>query len=451
MNRVRVGSAAVLGIALALAGCVSVDSDLQGLRDAVTRGDPSSAVAAATQLAEHSVYSKNLGCVEAGRACMLAGDMSAAEGWFRKAVDSAIDRKESSPKLKLGDAANTALAATITDDRTREYYLEPYELNLALEYGIFAQLFSGRREDALVDARLSVYVQDSLAETYGADLEKDKAGDGQAEKASGDICEDADDSLAAMMAASRNSWENPVLWYLTGVLFEADGDRDFAWASYRKAAACRPGNPVFAAAAKRAGQAQVTPRKDAAKLVVIYEEGLVPLRESLKIPVPIYTAMSIDIPMYGDKSAYAPGAFAVSGTDRLVAGHPALDVRSLAARDLSERMPGVVARNITRGLAAAGAQAAVNCSNGNEYARLAVFAANAVAAAIRRADTRSWVTLPDGQQIWEEDAMKPGDYAIGVDAGGVNVQIPVSLRPGKTHFVWVARQGATVIYKETEL
>ena len=427
---------------VALVGCVSVDEDARAAREAVRAGAPAQAVAWAETVAAESVYSKSLGTVEAGRLALLAGDSAKAERWFRAAVDSAVDRKESSPDIKLGDVGNTALAATVTDDRTRTYYLAPYEINLALGYGILAELMNGKREDALVDARLAVYIQDSLAKTYGADLQKAAASsDAQATSAGARVCADQSAALREMMAATRNSWENPVLWWLTGALFEADGETEMAGQSYRKAAACRPDNPVFAKAAARADANVRTPARGCAKLLVLYEEGLVPQREALKIPVPIYTAMSIDIPTYGDKTAYRPNAVAISGVTNLVAAAPALDVRALAARDLDERLPGVVVRNITRAAVQAGAQAAVNAS-GNEYAQLAVFAANAVVSAVRRADTRSWVTLPDGQQVWSEDAMPPGAYKLGVAVNGRTISVPVTLAAGDVKLVWIADCGA---------
>ena len=427
---------------VALVGCVSVDEDARAAREAVRAGAPAQAVAWAETVAAESVYSKSLGTVEAGRLALLAGDSAKAERWFRAAVDSAVDRKESSPDIKLGDVGNTVLAATVTDDRTRTYYLAPYEINLALGYGILAELMNGKREDALVDARLAVYIQDSLAKTYGADLQKAAASsDAQTTSAGARVCADQSAALREMMAATRNSWENPVLWWLTGALFEADGETEMAGQSYRKAAACRPDNPVFAKAAARADANVRTPARGCAKLLVLYEEGLVPQRESLKIPVPIYTAMSIDIPTYGDKTAYQPNAVAISGVTNLVAAAPALDVRALAARDLDERLPGVVVRNITRATVQAGAQAAVN-ANGNEYAQLAVFAANAVVSAMRRADTRSWVTLPDGQQVWSEDAMPPGAYKLGVAVNGRTISVPVTLAAGDVKLVWIADCGA---------
>jgi len=197
---------------------------------------------------------------------------------------------------------------------------------------------------------------------------------------------------------------------------------------------------VFVADVARADADSRTPAPDKAKLVVIYEEGLIPMRESLKIPVPIYTGMSIDLPMYSRKSAYAPGTVSVSGIDKPVAASPALDIRALAVRDLDERLPGVVVRNITRAAVQAGAQTAVNLA-GNDYAKLAMFIGNAVVSMVRRSDTRSWVTLPDGQQIWEEVAMKPGNYKLGVSANGRTVTVPVSLKAGETHLLWIADDG----------
>ena len=435
-------ASALLAVA-ALAGCVSVDAEVRRARENVLAGAPAAALAWGENLATNSVYSKNLGVVEAGRLALLAGDTAKAENYFRAAIDAAIDRKEATPVIKLGDVGNTALAATVTDDRTRNYYLAPYEINLALEYGILAQLANGRRDDALVDARLAVYVQDSLAETYGADVASRAAGGGKEAVAGGRVYASQSAALQEMMASTRNSWENPVLWWLTGALFEANGELEMAWQSYRKAAACRPDNAVFAAEAARADAGGRALAAGHATLLILYEEGLVPMRQSVKIPVPLYTAMAIDIPTYADKSPFAPGAVAISGVDHPASAAPALDVRALAARDLDEQLPGVIARNISRAAVQAGAQAAVNAA-GNEYAQLAVLAVNAIASSVRRADTRSWATLPDGQQVFADRAMAPGAHRIGVLTMGRQIEIPIELRPGETKLVWIADCGNLV-------
>ena len=427
-----------LSAALAFCGCVSVDKDAKGAIDAMRLGDDTKAIAWSDDLADDSTYSKNLGLVESGRSHMLAGESRAASARFRAAVDSAVERSETAPKMKMSDWGNTALSATITDDRTRQYYLPPYEINLALEYGIISQLIAGMREDALVDARLSVYVQDTLAETCGADLAKEPEG---ANDTTRSITAEQTANLEEMIAATRNSWENPALWWLTGVMFEANGELDMAWQSYRKAAAIKPENPYFTADAARADGA-ATPSRDKAKLVVVYDQGFVPMRESLEIPLPIYTGFAIQIPKYPSE-AFAENRVTVGGSAGEKAAAPAVDIRSLAARDLKEQLPGIITRNVTRAAVQAAAQASVNAA-GNNYAKIAVFAGNVIVSALRSADTRSWRTLPASQQIWCDAEMSPGTYDIRININGRTVTAKVPLAAGETRLLWIADCGATV-------
>lgn len=405
-------------------GCVTEDGDAKEAVLAMETGNSLHAVEWSEKLATKSHYSKTLGMVEAGRVNMLAGRWPQAEGWFRQAIDTAVDRKEAQPKLKLGDLANTALAGTITDDRTREYYLHPYEINLALQYGIIAQLVNGRREDALADARLSIYIQNALADEYGADVLKST---GPADSNARTIYDEQSGNLDELVAASSNSWENPVLWWLSGVMLDQNGETDLALSSYRKAQALSPGNPYVM---------QRAPARDKARLVVIYDQDFVSRRKSLKVPVPVYTAMSIDIPQYED-APYVQDRVWVAGSEGESPMTPTLNVQSLAARDLKEQLPGIITRNVTRAVTAAAAQAAVNAA-GNEYAQLAVLGANAIAMAIRRADTRSWVTLPMGEQIWSDNNMEPGEYEIGIRVNGAVYTQKVSLAAGKTRLLYVS-------------
>ena len=430
------------GVALLLAGCLSYDESAANAVAALQAGDADTALSWSEDLAG-SRRSSRLGEVESGRICLLSGDSAQAEERFRKAIDSAIDRKEKDPVIKLGDAVGTAMAATVTDDWSMEYYLSPYELNLALEYGILAQLFNGRREDALVDARLACYVQDRLGEEYGADLKKRTEGEGGKEadeKKKGEVDRIVGEQNAAlneMIAATRNSWENPVLWWLTGVLLEADGDWESAGQSYRRAGATGAGNPVFAADMRRAGTGAVTPAAGRAKLVVVFEDGFVPRRAALKIPLRIYATMSIDVPTYLSAGAYSPHSVLFAGSKGATPAALGLNVRSLAARDLSESMPGIVTRNVTRAAVNVGIQLAGRAS-GNDWVRLGVETANLFMTIAHAADTRSWVTLPDAQYVWCDGDMTPGSYQFGVSVDGVASTIPLSLSAGETKLLLVS-------------
>lgn len=433
-------------VCLTFAGCLSYDRESAAAVAAVGRGDAASAVKWSEDLADSS-RSSRLGTVETARIHFLAGNGASSEALFRKAIDSAIDHKEKDPVIKLGDTAGTAMAATMTDDWSIEYYLSPYEINLALEYGILAQLFNGKREDALVDARLACYVQDKLGDEYGVDLKKREGGTGNGEQADGKtsgevnrIVGEQNAALNEMIAATRNSWENPVLWWLTGVLFEADGDWEAAGQSYRRAGTTGAGNPFFEADMRRADTGTPGPVAGRAKLVVIFEDGFVPRRAALKIPLWIYTSMSIDIPMYAGVGAYAPRAVSFSGSKGLASAALGLNVRSLAGRDLSESMPGIVTRNVTRAAVNVGVSVAGRAS-GNDWVRLLAELANLIMVAARDADTRSWVTLPEAQYVWCDGDMEPGDYQLGVTVDGVSTAVPVSLAAGETKLLWIADCG----------
>lgn len=420
-----------LVLAAVLAGCVTVDEDPERAVAALRIGQSETALQWSESLAQESHYSKRLGEVEAARVNMLAERLPQAEAWYRQAIDQAIDRKESQPKIKLSDVGNEVLSGTITDDRTREYVLSPYELNLALEYAILTQEALGKREDALVDARLAVYVQDSLAETYGADVVKAESSATDTTKG---ICDDSLKSVVDLMAETRNSWENPLLWWLTGLLFEANGEFDFALQSYRKAVAIRGDNPVFASDVARL-EAQKTLTRTESRVVFICGEGFVAGRQSLKVPVPLYTAMSIDIPFYRDAS-YIPRTVMIGETGQAAhAASPALNIQSLACRDLKDHLPGIVTRNLTRAATAAAAQAAVNQA-GNDYARLAVLAVNAAATALRRADTRCWRTLPLGEQVWSA-TVAPGAHEFNISFGEKIRIVKLDLKPGETKILYV--------------
>ena len=443
---------AFAAVCLPFAGCLSYDEEAAAAVAAIGRGDASTALKWSADLADSS-RSSRLGVVETGRICMLAGSNTLAEACFRKAIDAAIDHKEKDPVIKLGDAAGTAMAATVTDDWSTEYYLSPYEINLALEYGILAQLFNGRREDALVDSRLAIYVQDKLGDEYGADLKKREqgTGNGEQEKTKGEvdrIVGEQNQALNEMIAATRNSWENPVLWWLTGVLLEADGDWEAAGQSYRRAGTTGAGNPFFEADMKRADTGLRTPTAGKAKLVVIFEDGFVPRRAALKIPLRLYATMSIDIPTYQDVGAYAPRSVSFAGSKGATPAALGLNVRSLAGRTLREAMPGIITRNVTRAAVNVGMEVAgrsayrASDQNGAGAVILAgVEIANLIMVCARDADTRSWVTIPEAQYVWCDNDLAPGDYQFGMTVDGVSSTVPVSLAAGETKLLWIADCG----------
>ena len=448
----------VATLAVCAAGCVSEDAATTRAISSLVTGADTNAIVWAHDLATDSHYSKTLGMVELGRVRMLGGDFGGSLRAFNAAVDTAMDRNERQPVIKLGDVGNTVLAATITDDRTRQYYLPAYEFNLALQYTILDDLFLGRHEDAMVDARRAVYAQDQLADKYGADVAAARAG--AATNSNGSAALGAVDKAAAdmepVLAQTRNSWENAALWWLTGLLFEADRDAPNAAVSYRKAYELAPSNPFIAADYRRLavkeGVLAVSPTPSSpsarsASLVLFYDESFVSRRRAVKVVVPIYTAVDVDIPVYQDKP-YVPSVVELAG---MTAGRvsPALDVQSLAYRDLKEKLPGIITRAVTRAAGQVAAQYGANTiahNQSSDGAALAImagaFAANAIISAIRDADTRTWATLPMMTQIYR-GAVAAGKGTLVLQANGRSLAIPLTPAAGETRLVYVADLGGS--------
>ena len=150
--------------------------------------------------------------------------------------------------------------------------------------------------------------------------------------------------------------------------------------------------------------------------------------------------MSIDIPTYQNVGAYVPRSVSFAGSKGDSPAALGLNVRSLAGRTLSEAMPGIITRNVTRAAVNVGIQAAGRAS-GNDYAKLGAEIANLIMVCAREADTRSWVTLPEAQYVWCDGDMAPGDYQFGVTVDGVTSTVPVSLAAGETKILWIADCG----------
>lgn len=122
-------------------------------------------------------------------------------------------------------------------------------------------------------------------------------------------------------------------------------------------------------------------------------------------------------------------------------GALALSLQALAYRDLKEKIPGIVVRNVTRALTRVAAQEVARAQD-SDALKLAVLATTAVATAINRADTRAWYTLPMVSQVYR-GGIAPGEQKLTLRnrATGGSLTIPVTVTEGETRIVWVADLG----------
>ena len=116
----------------------------------------------------------------------------------------------------------------------------------------------------------------------------------------------------------------------------------------------------------------------------------------------------MDFPVF-NAPAHAPAQIAVEAGGAVAATCvPVVNVQALAYRNLRDRIPGVVTRNVTRAAVKIAAQQVANHVNtGNSYANFAlmagVFAYNTFSTVITEADTRGWQTVPEHHApLWQQ-------------------------------------------------
>jgi hypothetical protein len=453
---------------LFLTGCVSGNKGADSAIASMRVNNDAKALEWAEDMKD-SIYSKTLGYVETGRVRMLSGDFKGSSTNFSVAIEEMIDQTDEGPVIKVGDVGANIMAGTVTDDRTRPYRLPAYEFIQALNYQMMNYIFLGDTVAAGVEARRAVYAQDAITEKYGSDLKKkedkalEKAEEADAEKNAATE-KDESASMAAVdkkmvnmgpvLEKSRNSYENGLVWYLCGALFEEQGDKSNASLSYRKANELSPNNPYIRKDFLRMlrTQDQVAYRslvqqyklkesdlvRAPAEVIIVFEETFVPQRKSVKVPLPVGgTITSADFPIY-ESDLYRPINFEVGvGCDTLGVSSEAVNIQALAYHDLKEKIPGIVIRNVTRIGTRIAAQQVANNING--YAQVGVLLFNGISTLVNKADTRAWYTLPSLSYLTCHP-VEIGKQTLYIKnpATGYKIEIPIEMKSGERRLIWIA-------------
>ena len=390
----------LIGIAVC-GGCRTFYEEAQEARRDAMYGTGEIARQRAAKMAGSTVNRK-LGSIELARLKQLQGDFAGSSAVLGPQLEELFDETNDGPILKKGQIGGNILAGTLSDDLAIPYELPAFELLFGLQYQAINSLCLGNPDNARVYLRRATAVQEQLKEA------NEKHVDGEVEvspaaQEDGSDARKAENAKNAQEASSqiigklspvadavRASYENALAWYLMGLVFAKENDSN-AGIAFREAARIAPAIAPLSRPAPGAGQ----------DVIVVYEEDLVDSQEPIKIPLPFGgTIWSVDFPVF-NAPAHAPAQIAVEVGGAVAATCvPVVNVQALAYRNLRDRIPGVVTRNVTRAAVKIAAQQVANHVNTrNVYANVAlmagVFAYNTFSTAIAEADTRAWQTVPE--------------------------------------------------------
>ncbi|MBY5993049.1 COG3014 family protein [Ferrimonas balearica] len=408
---------------------------LAPVKQAIERGDSGQALAQlkpGLEGADGLLYAQ-----EAGRVAALGGDPDASQGYYQLAM-AEYNKYDWKAIVSLTDLTAQLGGATVSDNLI-PYHGQAYERVMLHQQQSLNYLWQRDLEGALVEVRRADMAQTESLKAYQDALKSTKA--------LSNAAVDAElTKLDTEAGKAPNSFINAYVLFSNAALYEANGQANDALIDIRKALQVYPDNPVLRQElvrlscqlaidcdelSRRYGD-PVRPENGQGRLVVLYEAGALPARESIWIPFTwdgFY--QQVALPTYRSSGpAPAPLEFELAQTR--VRTEPVADLDAMAARALHEQYPFILVRQGIRLTAKHNANRWADRKGGD----LGAFTMEVFNAITEQADRRSWLTLPRQAQAWA-GYLDAGDYDLSLDGQALSL----TLAPGRTTLLWVARQG----------
>ncbi|MFM4847745.1 COG3014 family protein [Aeromonas rivipollensis] len=397
--------------------------------------------------------------LERGRIAWLAGQDAISKQGFA-AADSRLAWEESQAKYRLSQGLAQA-GSLLTNDQTMAYRTPDYERTMLHHYLALNYLQRGDAEGALVEVRRANQVQERALKARADEVRKakEKSEESEADGEMRQLMSRGAPELDRLIGQVKNGFQNAYTFYFSGVLYEAAGDLNDAWVDYQRGYQIAPDNQSLQDALlrlarlrgsvdelketeKKLGRKAPPLAKDQGQLVVLFEDGLIPARREIFLPLPISTSsgdfrtFTVAVPYY-DNRASDTGPLTVSVGKQAGRTSSLVRLEALAAKDLQERLPGMLTRQALRLVAKEQLRRSA-AKEGGDVGNILVGIFNTLS---ERADTRSWLTLPAEASSWQ--GMVPaGEVQLQLGAGSAMRTLPLTVHAGRTTLVWVQRLGA---------
>ena len=394
----------------------------------------------------------NLTLMEKGRLYFLNQDWQQSKKMFAQAY-SAIEAQNNKAKLQISRGVEN-LGAVVSNDSALSYRIPTYEQTMLHSYQALNYVFSGDLEGALVEIRRANLVQERALKTH-----EDEIFDAQESlKSKGMDINTLYSSYPSMdktIGSIKNGFQNAFTFYLSAVLYEASGEFDSAYIDYKRAIDIFPDNSFVQhdviRLAKKLGREQELERflrefpitveadeKGAGDLVIFLENQLVPAKQEAAVNLPIFTRhddmrfFSFALPVYRSTPAMLSQVNISSGQVG-VTSENLVDLVSLASMQLKEQLPEMVTRQAVRILAKEELRRKMKKEGGD----VGNILAGLYSIATERADTRSWITLPNNIAI-ARIKLPPGQHVITFEQGGTVWQETVDVKAKRTSLMNVS-------------
>lgn len=363
-------------------------------------------------------------------------------------ADMAVKEQQRQASIQISEGLNQA-GALLTNDNMITYQPADYELGFLHLYLALNYIQQKDLEGALVEVRRANQVQEAARKQREAEL-------GRAEQEA--QRKGLSQNLGAVLARYPDAGEqlanvqNGYLFYLSGILYEADGDLNSAYIDYKRALAVAPGNMYIANTVLRlatrmqmkgdlnklqARYGKYTPAQaGSGRVVILDEQGVVQARDGWRLPLWLQDSRgdgviyNLALPYYGNTPS--PRLSPLVLDSQSVNSSELANVNNMAKSSLNEELPVIVVRQALRVLAKNEVRKSA-AKNGNDVGNVL---ANIFNTLTEQPDTRSWQSLPSSISMYHTD-LKAGNHQLSWNGQNLDVKVAA----GRTTMVWASRQG----------
>lgn len=404
--------------------------------------------------------SYNLRLLEKARLEYLASNNEQSRQDFAQTY-KLVQQSQQEAKIELSRGIEN-VTAIISNDNAIRYDVPLYEQSMLHSYQALNYLTQQDLSGALVEVRRANLVQESALKANAKSID-DSQQSRIAQGVSMDSLSQQYPSMNKAIGKVKNGFQNAYTFYLSALLYEAADQKNDAYIDYKKALEIYPDNhylqqDVWRLAntlhmtndinlfKKRLSQT-ITKKNDEnnhGQVVIIIENGIVEAKQEVSLSLPIYTShndmrlYSVALPRYQNQlTIYPPLTLTYQG--KSYQSEEIVRLQSLAAKQLQDKLPIIVTRQITRIIAKEEIRQKLVKKGGD----IGNIFANIYNIATEKADTRSWSTLPDSIHILRLN-LSVGTHTLNAYINGVNQQIEVSINQNKQTLVTLNTIGTYV-------
>lgn len=404
--------------------------------------------------------SYSLGLLEKGRLEYLANNNKQSRQDFEQTYQL-VQQEQQGAKVELSRGIEN-VTAVISNDNAIRYDIPLYEQSMLHSYQALNYLTQQDLSGALVEVRRANLVQENALKANAKTIENSQQNSIN-QRSSMDSLSQQYPSMNEAIGRVKNGFQNAYTFYLSALLYEAADQKNDAYIDYKKALEIYPDNHYLQQDVWRLANTlhmtndislfrkslsqKITKESDSnnqGQVVIIIENGIVGAKQEVSLSLPIYTRhndmrlYSVALPRYQNQlTIYPPLTLTYQG--KSYQSEEIVRLQSLAAKQLQDKLPIIVTRQITRLVAKEEIRQQLVRKGGD----VGNIFANIYNIATEKADTRSWSTLPDSIHILRLN-LSAGTHTLNTYINGVNQQIEVSINQNKQTLVTLNTIGTYV-------